>query len=399
MTAEIERYDDTRGALAERRPPELAILRPPAVGRLEDWAKSAHAAHAVATSLVKTSFVPKAFRDKAHEATAAILAGDEVGLSPMASLRAFDIIEGTAAPRAITHRAVVQAAGHEIWLVEATDNRCVMRGNRRGSDHTQEVVWTFERARSLNLAGKDNWKKQPKAMLIARATSEICRLVASDALMGMGYSIEELADEAPVGVEPDGPAAPRRTAQRRAKAAAPAAAVPGDVPDGQSAPDAQPPVAAAGLPPLPGEDGYDDTDARGDVTATAVVSGGSREGAETRQPTEDAGPDGGTAPADPESQPRAADAHEKASSAQTKKLFAILRGTDIDTTADRHKVSGRVLGREITSWAQLSKDDASVLIDTFDQWQSKGELVQRLTDLLSADPDDAPPASPADEGA
>ncbi|NUS58000.1 MAG: hypothetical protein HOV66_24590, partial [Streptomycetaceae bacterium] len=78
-----------------------------AVQRLGEWAQSADAAFRVAERLVQSAFVPAAFRGKPIEAAAAILAGSEVGLSPMAALRSFDVIQGQAAPRAITLRAVV----------------------------------------------------------------------------------------------------------------------------------------------------------------------------------------------------------------------------------------------------------------------------------------------------
>jgi hypothetical protein len=166
-----------------------------AVQRLADWAASAIAAHEVADSLVQTSFVPEAFKNKAHEATAAILAGAEVGLSPMASLRSFDIIGGTAAPRAITLRAIVQSQGHQVWVKESTATRAVVCGSRRGSNVTETSTWTIDRAKGLGLSNKDNWRKQPQAMLVARATSEVCRLVAADAILGIGYTVEELTDE------------------------------------------------------------------------------------------------------------------------------------------------------------------------------------------------------------
>src|SRR4029077_20494647 len=87
---------------------------PPAARALVEWAQAAQAAHELAESLVRTSFAPEKFRGKPGEATAAILAGSEVGCSPMAALRAFDIIGGVATPRAITLRAIVQSLGHEI---------------------------------------------------------------------------------------------------------------------------------------------------------------------------------------------------------------------------------------------------------------------------------------------
>lgn len=195
-------------------PPTTADIQSAAVQRLGEWARSADAAYTVAERLVQTSFVPQAFRGKPIEATAAILAGTEVGLSPMSALRAFDIIQGQAAPRAITLRAVVQSYGHEVELVESTATRCRMRGRRKGSSDWQSVVWTMDRAKDLGVTGKPNWKSQPQAMLVARATSEICRLIASDAILGIGYSSEEVADGVTKETPPVVVDAPVEPAQR-----------------------------------------------------------------------------------------------------------------------------------------------------------------------------------------
>jgi hypothetical protein len=178
---------------------ELAI-RDEVESGLVLWAQEARAAASIAVSLAKTAFVPASLRGRdddttAAQITAAILAGREVGLQPMAALRSIDIIQGTPAMRAVAIRALVQAAGHDVWVDSVTDDKAVVKGKRAGSDHEQASTWTMTRARNLNLASKDNWKKQPQAMLVARATSEVCRLIASDVLLGMPYSIEELLDQ------------------------------------------------------------------------------------------------------------------------------------------------------------------------------------------------------------
>jgi hypothetical protein len=179
------------------RPDNSPALIPDAAAGLVEWAHAAQAAHTLATSLVKTSFVPQKYRNKPDEAAVAMLAGAELGLSPLASLRAFDDIQGTAAPKAITLRAVAQAHGHEVEITEESDVRAVARYRRAGSSDWQTVEWTIEQARGLGLTGKDNWKKQPKSMLVARATSEASRRVASDAILGIPYSSEELQDSLP----------------------------------------------------------------------------------------------------------------------------------------------------------------------------------------------------------
>jgi hypothetical protein len=113
-------------------------------------------------------------------------------------LRSIDVIQGTPGLRAHAMRGLVQAHGHKIQLLESNDRVCRMRGRRKdeGDEDWQEIEWTIEQARDLGLLGKDQWKKQPKTMLQARATGVICRLVASDVLHAMPYNSEELGDGA-----------------------------------------------------------------------------------------------------------------------------------------------------------------------------------------------------------
>lgn len=184
MTTELTTWND--------RPTELTAHS--AAQTLIDWALGADAAYSLAQKLVTSAFCPESFRGKPIDAAAAILSGAEVGLSPMAALRSFDVIQGQAAPRAITLRAICQAQGHDIEVVESGSTRCVMRGRRRGSNDWQKVTWTMDRAKQLGVTGKSNWKTQPQAMLVARATSELARLIAADAILGIAYSAEEIAD-------------------------------------------------------------------------------------------------------------------------------------------------------------------------------------------------------------
>lgn len=166
------------------------------------FARDLQIAYNFSRSLVTTPFVPQQYQGNPGNAAAAIMAARGVGIAdPMTALRSLDIIQGTPAFRANTLRALALADGHEIWVVEANSQRVVMHGRRKGSDHVQEVLWDMDRARAMQLVSKDNWKKQPQAMLIARATSELVRLIAADRLAGI-YSIEELSD----GVEAATPA-------------------------------------------------------------------------------------------------------------------------------------------------------------------------------------------------
>lgn len=290
-----------------------------AVQRLSEWAHSAQAASQVAAELCRTSFVPEGFRGKPGEATAAILAGLEIGLSPMAALRSFDVIQGQAAPRAITLRAVVQSFGHEIELLESTGTRCKMRGRRNGSNAWQEVTWTIDRAKSLKLTNKPNWQNQPQAMLIARATSELARIIAADAILGIGYSSEELADGAGAGVE-----VPVMTT------ADPAA------PDSPTAPAGSKRMSRKSKPQPEPETALD-----ADVVDAEVV--------------------------DPNA----------VTEAQIKKMAVCFREQGITERTDRLEYIAATVGREVESSKQLTKDEASQVIDM----------------LEGAPPNDAEPAT------
>jgi hypothetical protein len=164
---------------------------PTTESELEAWARDAIAISHIAANIATTSLAGQ-YRGKPDEVTAVILAGHELGIQPMTSLKSIDVIQGQPALRAHAMRGLLQSKGHEIELVESDDVHCVMRGRRKGATEWQTVVWDIPRAQKLGLLGKDQWKKQPKTMLINRATGEICRLVAADALHGMPYAAEEL---------------------------------------------------------------------------------------------------------------------------------------------------------------------------------------------------------------
>jgi len=200
---------------------------PDPTSTLQQFAADGAAAYTMALNVWNTPFVPLAYKRTggkrdgykylpaeavAANITAAWLAGDEVGLRPMQALQSIDIIEGRPALNAMAQRALVQAAGHEIWVEEQTvrsgsDMTVTVKGRRRGSSHEEEATWTLARARRAGLLEKDNWQNHPLDMLTARATSRVCRLIASDVLLGLGYSAEELADgdvapeDAPVTME------------------------------------------------------------------------------------------------------------------------------------------------------------------------------------------------------
>ena len=165
----------------------------------------------LAGQIAKTEFVPEAFRNRPEAVLACMLFGQECGLPPMASLNLTQSIKGKVGLKPEGMRAVVQARGHRIWTEEYGDEKVVLCGQRRGEEHVERVTWTLADAKRAELTSNGSWKKYPRAMLLARATSELCRLVFSDVTGGIAYGPDEL-DEMTADVVVDVPASRRRAA-------------------------------------------------------------------------------------------------------------------------------------------------------------------------------------------
>jgi hypothetical protein len=176
----------------------------------DSWADMLPAVGDLAGKISTTNFVPKGLRGKPAEIAACILTGREVGIGPMESLSKIHVIDGRPAMSAELMRSLVMRDGHEITYPTLTDDKVTAKGKRAGSDTWTEVTWTMKDAQRIGVSGRDTWKKYPRQMLSARATSELCRLLFPDALGGISYTPEELGDDEATGQT--------KTAVRRSKA-------------------------------------------------------------------------------------------------------------------------------------------------------------------------------------
>lgn len=148
----------------------------------------------LAEKIAGTDFVPTALRGRPEAVLACILAGHELGVGPMQALAKIHIIEGRPAMAAELMRATVLQHGHELVYDEVSTTSVTASGRRRGSEKWTKVTWTMDDAKRGGLDGKQNWRKWPRAMLIARATAELCRMIFPDVLAGISYTVEELSD-------------------------------------------------------------------------------------------------------------------------------------------------------------------------------------------------------------
>ena len=169
----------------------------PTGGRLIAWAQAAEAAHRLAQALSKTSFVPKEFQGREYDATAAIIMGDELGLSPLAALRSIYVIHGQPSMYTRTMVALAQSHGHNIWTDESTDAKVTVSGQRRGSSKVETSTWTIARAKKAGYTSNKKYDSNPQEMLYAKAAGEVARKIAADVLAGVGLSVEDLELEEP----------------------------------------------------------------------------------------------------------------------------------------------------------------------------------------------------------
>lgn len=162
---------------------------------LARWALNLAPAVELANTVADTEFVPKAMRGKPDVITAAIMYGDEIGVGPMQALAAIHVVDGRPFPSAELLRALVLGAGHSLTVAESSGTRCRVVGRRRGETESAEVVWTIEMARAAGLTSKPGtaWRNYPRAMLLARASADVCRMIFPDVVKGLG----RVPDEAP----------------------------------------------------------------------------------------------------------------------------------------------------------------------------------------------------------
>jgi hypothetical protein len=228
------------------------------------WPVILTAAAQLAERVANTEFVPRNMRGKPEVIVAAIMYGDELGIGPMQALAGINLVEGRPAPSAELLRALILRDGHQIVVHEMSPHRCRVSGLRAGADETTRVYveWNLDMAKAAGLAGKQNWRQYPRAMLLARATSDLARAAFPDVVRGLGY-IAETADSAqnleswagpePAALEPGTPPAGEDSASESYR--------PPVAPDGQqrrtvqrqTQPRRSKPVESAELPDLPPE--------------------------------------------------------------------------------------------------------------------------------------------------
>jgi len=152
-------------------------------------------AERMAERLAKSALLPDHFRGKPADVFWAIAYGLEIGLSPVAALRAVYVVKGRPGLYADAMVAVVMASRKAVYFrcIESTPTRAVFETQRAG-DQPVRKAFTIDDAERAGLTRQNTkYQTEPERMLEARAKSWLAKLVYPDVLHGI-QSVEELSD-------------------------------------------------------------------------------------------------------------------------------------------------------------------------------------------------------------
>jgi hypothetical protein len=307
---------------------------------LKHWAQEFADVYRVSEALAKTPFVPKEMTGKTADVAAAIMKGRELGLDPFDALGSVYVVHGRVGFYAEFMRRRIIEAGHKLRIVESTDNRCVIEGRRKGDsdDDKVRVTYTVEQAKRNGV----NLGAYPADKLVARATSRICRqhfpdvlagsLIAEDLIDGLIPADDTAAPPPAPTAAPERPAVQRKRPTKKAEAAA-----------------TQPPTVARKaeqrddeLAELLGDDEPDEAPAPPEPVAEEPPAQDDPEPIEAE--VVDENPDGIT--------PQ-----------QLKKMSAMLNECGFEDRETRHAFVQTAINRTIESAKDLTKAEASKVID------------------------------------
>lgn len=146
----------------------------------------------LATILVNSRLLPRSLGTP-EAAFTVIMAGRELGLTAMQSLRSLHVIEGKPVMSSDLMMALCLRSPlcERFALVESTDAVATYEAKRAGQEPVR-LSFTAKQAEAAGLLNKDNWKKFRAAMLRARCISALARIVFADLMLGV-YETDEIA--------------------------------------------------------------------------------------------------------------------------------------------------------------------------------------------------------------
>lgn len=377
----VERFD--RPAAGKH----LALVNP----TTDSWTAVLMDVVNLAENISGTEFVPQGLRGSTPKVVAAILHGRELGLPPMTALAHTSVINGRPGTSAEVMRALILQAGHDLHIERSDSLVCTIRGRRSdwAEDRWTTVSFSIEDAAKAGLTQDKRTKEGktipsmyrlwPQALLLARASTILARMIFADVIHGM-RSTEELQDMTePEWVEVTPPPATTKVSRQ---GATPAPAVESGTdaatPGGMAAPEGTGEVPQAGAaeeqPAAP-------------ARRRAPLKPRGRATQPVPEPTPEPEPEADEEPVEAELVPDAPEAEasnvrplDAARSAAKDGMvrtvqmqFERLLGKPVDRE-ERLWYTGLIVGRVVESTNELDGDDLRKLLKTLERLRNREQL-------------------------
>jgi len=131
-----------------------------------------------------------------------IVAGKELGLTPIQSLNAFYFYNGKLGMFAQTISALIKRSkDYNYKIEEHTKEKCTI-AFFKNDEELGKSDFTTEKAAKAGLINKDNWKNYIMNMLFTKALSNGAKWYCPEVICGFS-TVEDLQDVEPMPVKPD----------------------------------------------------------------------------------------------------------------------------------------------------------------------------------------------------
>lgn len=143
---------------------------------------------------------------QAAQAVVKVLAGQELGFGPIASMTGIHMVKGRITLSANLMAAAIKGHAHYNYRVLTLDDSGCEIAFFENGEEVGHSKFTANDAKNAGLAGGDNYKKYPRNMYFARALSNGARWYCPDIFGGNAvYTPDELGEAEAVVVETPSP--------------------------------------------------------------------------------------------------------------------------------------------------------------------------------------------------
>lgn len=126
-----------------------------------------------------------------NQAFTLMLIAEAENIPAIKAVQIYSIINGIPSLKSTEVQSRFQKSGGKLQWIETTEKKAVCKmSHHDGGEYTSE--FTIEMAKQMGIVEKDNWKKMPKQMLMARAITAGVRALYPACLNNMYSDIEAI---------------------------------------------------------------------------------------------------------------------------------------------------------------------------------------------------------------